>query len=69
MLRDLGVEDARGSELQANNPHYDEQCGDAIDHQHRDLLGHVALVDGVVVGADRYLQRQRSTTQLTLPLA
>lgn len=53
MLGDLGVEDARGPELHANDPHYDEQHSDAIDHQHRDLLGHVALVDGIVVGADR----------------
>lgn len=52
MFRDFDVEDALRLEFQANDPQYDEQCANTIGHQHSDFLGHVALVDGIVVGRD-----------------
>lgn len=52
MLRYFDIEDALRSEFQMNNPCYEKQPCNAIDHQYSDLLGHVTLVDGVVVGGD-----------------
>lgn len=52
MLRYFDIEDTLGSELQMKNPCYEKHHCNAIDCQNSHFPGHVALVDGIVVGGD-----------------